>query len=74
MLNSDELTQLMITRLDALFQAAQKGPLPLAGKEDRELLFKAIAEAVVLHLHDKGEVKGDVLAVGNDVISSGVIK
>ena len=74
MLNSDELSQLMITRLDALFQAAQKGPLPPAGKEDRELLFKAIAEAVVLHLHDRAELKGNVLAVGNDVISSGVIK
>ena len=74
MLNSNELSQLMIARLDALSQAAGKGPLPSAGSEDRELLFKAIAEAVVLHLQNKTEVKGNVLAFGNDVITSGVIK
>ena len=74
MLNSDDLAQLMKERLDVLFQAAQKGPLPQAGQEDRELLFKAIAEAVVQHVHDKGEINGDVLVLGNNVITSGVIK
>ncbi len=73
MLDSNELAQLMMTRLDALFQAAGRGGLPVAGKEDRELLFKAIADAVVSHLHDRAEVKGDVAGVGNDVISNGVI-
>jgi hypothetical protein len=71
MLDSDVLSQLMITRLDALFQAAHKGPLPLAGSEDRELLFKAIAEAVVSHVKDSAVVEGDVTGVG--VISNGVI-
>ena len=37
----------------------RKGPLPDMGKADRDMLFSAIAEAVVEHLHTHGVVEVD---------------
>jgi hypothetical protein len=37
--------------------AKRKGPLPDMGKADRDMLFSAIAEAVVEHLHTHGVVE-----------------
>lgn len=56
-LDSSVLAQKIEDRLGALYVDAGKGPLPDLGKADRELLFSAIAQAVVDHLQTSAELQ-----------------
>ena len=56
-LDSTLLAQKIEDHLDALSVAAGKGSLPDLGRADREMLFSAIARAVVEHLANDAEVE-----------------
>jgi hypothetical protein len=55
-LDKDVLAALMETCLAEVWQEEKGQVLPQTGKEDREILFKAIARAVVRHIKAAGEV------------------
>ena len=59
--------------LDALSQAAGKGPLPDLGKADREMLFSAIAQAIVDHITADAVVEVSDINLWQDP-ATGVIK
>lgn len=56
-LDSTVLAQKIEDHLDALSVAAGKGSLPDLGRTDREMLFTAIARAVVDHMTTAAEVE-----------------
>ncbi len=56
-LDSTVLAKGIGDNLDALSQAAGKGPLPNLGKADRDMLFTAIAEAIVDHIKTNLDVE-----------------
>jgi len=56
-LDSNILAQTIEDRLNSLSMAAGKGPLPALGKADRDMLFSAIAQAVVNHLQSAAAVE-----------------
>ena len=71
-LNPAILAQKIEDHLDALSVAAGKGSLPDLGRSDREMLFTAIANAVVEHLTNDAEVEVNDAAWSNP--ASGIIK
>ena len=56
-LDSNVLAKGIEDNLNALSQAAGKGSLPDLGKADRDMLFTAIARAIVDHIKTQLEVK-----------------
>lgn len=50
------MTQAMEEALAAAWQEVKGTALPTAGREDRQLLFTAIAQGVVRHLKDQAGV------------------
>jgi hypothetical protein len=71
-LDSTALAQKMEDELASLHVAAGKGPMPDLGKADREMLFSAIAQAVVDHLENDAEVEVPDPTLNNPAM--GVIK
>jgi hypothetical protein len=71
-LDSAALAQKIEDELGSLYVAKGKGPLPDLGKADREMLFSAIAQAIVDHLENNAEVEVKDPTWSNPVM--GVIK
>ena len=72
-LDSNVLAKGIEDNLDALSQAAGKGPLPDLGKADRDMLFSAIARAVVDHITADAVVEVSDINLWHDP-ATGVIK
>ena len=71
-LDSTALAQKMEDELGSLYVAG-KGPLPDLGKADREMLFSAIAQAIVGHITSEGVVEVSDVNLSQDP-AKGVIK
>jgi hypothetical protein len=71
-LDSAALAQKMEEQLGSLYAAAGKGTLPDLGKADRQMLFSAIAQAIVDHLENDAEVEVKDPTLNNP--ATGVIK
>ncbi len=72
-LDSNVLAKDIEDNLDALSQAAGKGPLPDLGKADRDMLFSAIARAIVDHITADAVVEVSDINLSQDP-ATGVIK
>jgi hypothetical protein len=72
-LDSAALAQEMEDELGSLYVAAGKGPLPDLGKADREMLFSAIARAIVDHITADAVVEVSDINLWHDP-ATGVIK
>jgi hypothetical protein len=72
-LDSNILAKGIEDNLDALSQAAGKGALPDLGKADREMLFSAIAQAIVDHITADAVVEVSDINLWQDP-ATGVIK
>ncbi len=72
-LDSTALAQKMEDELGSLYVAAGKGPLPNLGKADREMLFSAIAQAIVGHITADAVVEVSDINLSQDP-ATGVIK
>ena len=71
--DSNVLAKGIEDNLDALSQAAGKGPLPDLGRADRDMLFSAIARAIVDHITADAVVEVGDINLWHDPVT-GVIK
>jgi len=72
-LDSTTLAQKMEEELGLLYVAAGKGSLPDLGRADRDMLFFAIAQAIVDHITSDAEVEVSDINLSQDP-ATGIVK
>lgn len=59
---ADSMAEAMEQEMENLFQAIKGKPLPVAGEDDRRLLFVSIARGVLKYLQQKQSEVGNISA------------